>query len=700
MSRWIFLPALLLVTGLLYGPSLSGMWHFDDTEAITESSGVQTDAWDLLRGFLAEWHHQPQQRSFSGVVYAFCYHFFGADYYHRPVGYHAVDLVLHLVATGLVYLLLRRIFLLRGRRVQAICFAGALFFGIHPVLSQTVIYIAATSSQLATLFALLALWISAVWLTPLSGTGGFLRYLSGALLLVVSQVLSASSKEEALPLPLLIGVFFVLTADHRRRGATAALVTLQAALLVLFVYRFYPSHVRSGVEESIATSASPSESPSVGSGGDTGGSRLASLLWRNRYLMSQAIVVSRYEWLFTYPTGLNVSYGKHHTPLMEGVDPRLRYPDSWKDPAVLGGGLLQLLLLGGTALALARRRWRWGGFAGLWFFVMLAPTSSFFAIIDPIFEHRLYLPAFGAALLVALGIDRLHGLAGSRLWFPVSAVVLLLASATWHRQGDWKDDYALWKESVRLAPYFYRAHNNLGMGYESRRQAPQSERQYLRSMRLVPPYLSTWIHPVGNLGNLYFRTGRFGRAISQYQKVLVTQTGDYKALANISTCYGKLGEPEEAVIFAVHSAVRRWDLPNVRGQLARRLEGSGVPASEIPGRMEDWKHRYDSALLWQDRGASAVEAKRWDEADACFRRALELFPGLSGIWKGMGMTAMYGRGRPEQAELYLLKGIRYPPYEPSVYRELLATLVRQRKMEEFAQRRREALALFPQGDGS
>ena len=67
-------------------------------------------------------------------------------------------------------------------------------------------------------------------------------------------------------------------------------------------------------------------------------------------------------------------------------------------------------LLTATLWCLIRKPWL--GFLGLWFFLILAPTSSFIPIKDMMFEHRMYLPlAAIVVLLVVGGCCALSGLA-------------------------------------------------------------------------------------------------------------------------------------------------------------------------------------------------------------------------------------------------------------------------------------------------
>jgi len=68
---------------------------------------------------------------------------------------------------------------------------------------------------------------------------------------------------------------------------------------------------------------------------------------------------------------------------------------------VIAPGLVIVTLLSATAWGLIRRSWL--GFAGAWFFLILAPTSSFIPIRDPAFEHRMYLPLAAVVAVVLIG---------------------------------------------------------------------------------------------------------------------------------------------------------------------------------------------------------------------------------------------------------------------------------------------------------
>ena len=98
-------------------------------------------------------------------------------------------------------------------------------------------------------------------------------------------------------------------------------------------------------------------------------------------------MILHYLALVFRPTGLCLDYN---------------WPVATKLGQILPGAIVIGILLAATILALALRP-MWG-FAGAWFFLILAPTSSFLPIKDLAFEHRMYLPLAAIAAVVVIAI--------------------------------------------------------------------------------------------------------------------------------------------------------------------------------------------------------------------------------------------------------------------------------------------------------
>lgn len=174
------------------------------------------------------------------------------------------------------------------------------------------------------------------------------------------------------------------------------------------------------------------------------------------YLLTQQNVLCTYVRLFLLP------YGQH-------LD--------WQYPVAgsLGAGATWLalvsgaLVLGALGLAVARGgRARVAAFAVLLTLTVLAPTSTIIVLPDVIFEHRLYLPLAGLALLLFVVADRLAerllppdgrpwAVAGAALALTVGLGLLARA-----RNEVFATEITLWRDSAESAGK-PRAWTNLGL---------------------------------------------------------------------------------------------------------------------------------------------------------------------------------------------------------------------------------------------
>src|SRR5215831_11227977 len=134
-----------------YFNSFAGDYQFDDYNVIVHDASVAS-----LNGWLQA---QPSIRPLLKLTYTLN-NISGLGLY----GFHAVNLLIHLVASLLVYAVLRRLtheddIVFRDQRFAA--FLAALVFALHPAQTESVTYLSGRSTSLAALFALLSmlLWL-------------------------------------------------------------------------------------------------------------------------------------------------------------------------------------------------------------------------------------------------------------------------------------------------------------------------------------------------------------------------------------------------------------------------------------------------------------------------------------------------------------------------------------------------------------
>ena len=357
---------LVLVAGVLvYCNSFDGSFVFDDGPDIVDKEEIRR-LWPI-------WGHLARgSRPLVDLSLAINYHIGQLDVW----GYHAFNLVVHLLAGLTLFGVVRRTLLLEGlrssfgRSAHWLALAVSLIWVVHPLQTESVTYVIQRAESMMGLFYLLTLY-------------GVIRgsrsqwawwWYAGA---GVACALGMSSKPVMITAPFVVLLYDRIFLSRsfaavlrRRWGLYAVLV---ASWLVL---------ARSGIIQGVLN---PDPRPPTVGLGYQGFSPM-------EYAFTQPGVILHYLRLSFWPHPLCLDY---------------RWPVETAPLAIAAPALVILALLALTVWALWRRPRL--AFLGAWFFLVLAPTSSIIPIQDVAFEHRMYLPLAGVVVLVVIAGDRALG---------------------------------------------------------------------------------------------------------------------------------------------------------------------------------------------------------------------------------------------------------------------------------------------------
>lgn len=544
----------LLVAGVLaYANSLQAPFVLDDIYAIVQNTDIHS-----LDGL--QFH---TTRYLAYLSFALNYHFGGTQVF----GYHLVNLIIHLSAALLVYLLLRLTFrtpyfemLSAGdpgaqRRTPAVELLLPLFvalvFTVHPLQTQAVTYIVQRMTSMAAMFYLLSLvlYVAArLTMRPLqrgsvpAATDRWARF-RPALLLVgatLAAVAAMKTKEIAFTLPLAIVLYelFFFHGDWKKR--LLFLVPLLATLPLV------PLTVI-GVTDAPETTVFSAEETGLFAAGDL--DRMTYLLTQFRviitYLRLLVLPVNQnldyeypvYETFFTAPVflsflvltglfGLAVFlYFRSTLPVgLQRTLPTLDGPGADTGQRVPADGLLRL-----------------ASFGIFWFFLTLAVESSLVPIQDVIVEHRLYLPGIGFFLAVTAGVVLLAQqipavLPGRLVGAAALVLVLVLGLATWQRNHIWSDELRLWQDVIAKSPAKARPYNDLGVILIRHKRYAEAIEYLSRSVELDPEY--PYSH--SNLGLALIHSGRSAEAVPLLKKAIGLHLYFANAYINLASAYNQL----------------------------------------------------------------------------------------------------------------------------------------------------------------
>lgn len=349
----------LVVAGVLaYATSFSNPFLYDDQTAIVKNPTIRTLS--PLSTPLSPPRDTPVAgRPLVNLSLAVNYAAGGLD----VTGYHATNVAFHVLTALLLFGIVRRT-LDRSRsgdpssHADQLAFASALIWVVHPLNSEVVNYLVQrTESMMA--FCYLATLYCAIRATTAAE-----RWIWRAVAIAACAA-GMACKESMVTAPLMVLVYDRVFLYPSFRQAFRERRTLYAGLAVTWV----------------VLAALMLGEPRTSVGFDAGVTP-----WS--YFLNQLPVIGRYLWLTIWPRPLVVDYGLPHAV---GVGD------------AIAPGLLLVAL--GLATLVALRRRPALGFLGVWFFVTLAPTSSFVPVATEVgADRRMYVPLMALSVLAVVGV--------------------------------------------------------------------------------------------------------------------------------------------------------------------------------------------------------------------------------------------------------------------------------------------------------
>ena len=604
--RWA--PLLLVLAGIIaYANSFYGVFMYDDLGSIINNPTLRT-IWPPGAALSppATGGLTVSGRPVLNFTFAVNHVLGGLN----PRGYHAVNLAIHVGVSLLLLGLVRRM-LAPTAGAGLVAFTVALLWLLHPLQTESVTYIVQRAESLMGFFYLLTLYAFVRGAQAARATGWWVLC-TGACLL------GMATKEVMVSAPLLVllldRTFFAgsfAEAWRRRRGLYVALAATWVPLVLLV----------------------------LSLGGNRGGSIGVGLGldWWGHWT-TQFRTIGHYLWLTLWPHPLIFDYG------IERV---------WG----LGEIWFQLLLIGalvaGTAWAVWRRRT--GGFLGVWFFAVLAPTSLIPGPIQMTVEHRMYLAL--APLLFALVLAG-HRLLGRRVLFAGLAVAGVFAVLTRARNNAYLSEVAIWGDTVAKRPDNRLARYNYGSALLQAGRAAESVPEFEAAIRLKAGVDNQPEH--NNLAAALIQLGRNREAVPHYEAALRGPTPNPEVLYNLGLALYNLQENDAAL-------ARFEEGTRLKPGLSAPWNMQGLTLVAM-GRLPDAVARFEEGLtragpapdLCSNLGLTLMKMDRLPDAVARLEQAVKLQPDFAPYEANLGIALTRAGRLPEAAE-HFRAAIRLQP---------------------------------------
>ena len=572
---------LTLLGGLVYANSVQNPFVFDDQILIVDNLSLR-QLWPLS-GWILGPEIPLSSRPLIRLSLALNYAVGGLDPGAFRLGNIGVQLLTGLALLGVLRRTLNR-FCGGGiplRHARGLALAAAAIWLVHPLNSETVNYVAQRSESVMGLFYLLTLYCS-VRRFDHGGSGW-------TILAAVGAILGMASKEVMATVPLVILIYDRIFVSP---SWTAAITRHRALYVGLFSSWL--------VLAALLT---------VGAHGDTVG--LGRGVTAYTYALNQTQAVSSYLGLSLWPHPLLLDYG---------------FADHELTLAVAAPGLILLLALLAVTVWTLRIDPRLG-FAGVWFFLILAPTSSIVPIVSEVgAERRMYLPLMSlVAAAVMLGYHSFGRRSPSNILQGAGlagVLVLLLGAATVQRNRDYFTEVRIWETVVATAPHNYRAHNNLGVAFKKSGRLAAAIPHFQNALRLSPNYADAHY----NLGMALGQHDQGDQGEWHLRRALAIDPGHAASHQGLARVLSTQGWSEQA-IYHLRQAVR---LEPYHPSRVHRLGIALAAAGNLDSALVQYRHtlRLDPEFYHahNNLGIALRQLGHPHEATGHYRQALELNP--------------------------------------------------------------------------
>jgi tetratricopeptide (TPR) repeat protein len=650
---------IILAGAIAYGGSLGYPFIFDDEEVIPENPHI-LQLWPLTYSMSA-----PPQSAVSGrpivcLSLAVNYRLGGLD----PRGYRIFNVLVHVLAAFTLFGVIRRTLVGErlsdrfGRIATPMAAITALMWLLHPLQTESVTYVVQRSESMMGLFYLLTLYCAIRSWDSQSPRGWQVAA-------VVVSALGMATKEVMVTAPLMV----LLYDAFFRSGSIRRALWCRAALYVGLAASW-------GVLAAVMLTGPRS--------GTVGFSHGVTAL---QYAANQCIAVVSYIRLALWPHPLILDYGF----------PRdLPFHDWAPYAAVLAG------VLAATGVALVKRPRL--GFSGLWFFLILAPTSSFVPITTEVAaDRRMYLPLAGICVLVVIAgqwlwsrVCHAMGLrfaARSLIAFvPAAAVLAMLGILTVHRNSDYRSPLAMWGDNVGHRPGNARARNNLGKCLYTDGRREEAVGQWEEALRLKPDYYMAhdnlaialldrgdiagalehndkamefqpgWAAIYRNRAYIFVTSGKLEEAAAWYRRAVEVDPLYAEAHYDLGTVMSKLGQIDAAIEQYKLAIQARPNYADAHNDLGALLAGRGEYAGAIGHYAEAVRLNPAWAEAYYNMGLALAAVGRFDEAAASYRRAIEINPRYPEAQFNLANTLLRLRRTEEAVEHYTAAIKERPDY--------------------------------------
>jgi len=470
---WVFVGLFFLVF-VVYLNSLNNAFVSDDIAAILKNPNIGKVS-NIFTGFVGFF--------LQGLLYFVAYKIGELN----PVYFRAINIMLHLFSTFLIFIILSLIF-----KKKKIAIFAAVIFAVHPILIESITWISGMPYSLSAFFILFS----------------FLFYLFSG------HSVSRDHNNLKVPSALLSLLFFFL-----------ALISLEKVMVfpaILFMFEWVYGQLKYGWKKLIPYFSLSAIWALIYIGKI--GMRQEALQTQHYQqggvdnpLIQVPIAIINYLKLIFWPRSLTL----YHTDLTV----------SWGIYWVILAIFLVFIGLIVYSYKKNKQVFFWLSF----FIITLLPTLTPLRISWVVAERYVYLGSLGIFVVIAIFFDWLAGREKIKYYAYAlfSIIILSLSVRTILRNIDWKNEDNLWFATAKVSDAGPNIHNNLGDVYTRQGNLEKAAEEFKKAVEINPRYADA----EHNLGLTYIQMGKAEEAIATFKTAVSMNPNLWQSYQQLAAIY-------------------------------------------------------------------------------------------------------------------------------------------------------------------
>ena len=459
IPRTIFI--LVGIISILYLPFLGNAFVSDDIGGIV--NGVSHWTWLEAIGWPRVIH--------LGVLFQYwTYHLFGLT----PWPYRLTNILFHMGNVVLVWLIVKKL------SKPTIALAASLFFAIHPLVIESIIWISGGVYSHYTFFFLLSFWLYI-------NSSRMLVSLCSILVFLLSVLIS----EKAVPLFIIFILYEWVYGNIKKNWSRLIPYCIVSIGFILFYVSRLGIRV-TGLEQANYQTITGLYNP----------------------LYQISIAISSYIELFIWPMKLTL----YHSVF--------RY--TWWEMGIRIGVTVLYMVFAVYGIVKKKNL----GFWLSWVVVSLGVTLLPVKIAWIVAERYVYLALIGLCVIIGMFFDTLVSQKKWKILVICLGVVIVcaLSARTIIRNSDWRTEDSLWVATARISPNDPHSWNNMGDVYSRHGQYEKSIEAFTRATKINPNYADAY----HNIGNTYLSMKKYEEAIPFFEKAVSINPNLWQSYQNLA----------------------------------------------------------------------------------------------------------------------------------------------------------------------